>query len=161
VRNADLPHLSSFFGMGLIRQFMCLSVIVVWWRHQLYGIIKFIDRAGLKEDQAGWSSGGLRETEINKVHGFLLRHLLLRDSLVNIAVGVRVPVGVRFSYSSRGLYRFWSPPSLQYVQGGSFHGVKQHRHESGHLPPTNAEVKNTWIYTSTPSYAFMEWCLIS
>jgi hypothetical protein len=27
--------------------------------------------------------------------------------------------------------------------------------EADHSPPTSAAVKNTWIYTSTPSYAFM------
>jgi hypothetical protein len=26
---------------------------------------------------------------------------------------------------------------------------------SFHSPPTSAEVKNTWIYTSTPPYVFM------
>jgi hypothetical protein len=33
--------------------------------------------------------------------------------------------------------------------------------EVDHSPPTSAEVKKMWIYTSTPLYAFMAWCLIS
>jgi hypothetical protein len=28
--------------------------------------------------------------------------------------------------------------------------------EPDHSPPASAEVKKMWIYTSTPSYAFME-----
>jgi hypothetical protein len=30
-----------------------------------------------------------------------------------------------------------------------------------HSPPTSVEVKKTWVYTSTPAYVFMAWCLIS
>jgi hypothetical protein len=30
------------------------------------------------------------------------------------------------------------------------------REATDHSPPTNAEVKNTWIYKSTHSYAFLE-----
>jgi hypothetical protein len=34
-------------------------------------------------------------------------------------------------------------------------GVKPQGREADHSPHTSAEVKNTWIYTSTPPYAFM------
>jgi len=27
-------------------------------------------------------------------------------------------------------------------------------------PPSSAEVKGTWTYTSTPQYVFTAWCLI-
>jgi hypothetical protein len=33
--------------------------------------------------------------------------------------------------------------------------VKRPGHEADHSPPVSAEVKKTWIYTSTPPYAFM------
>jgi hypothetical protein len=33
--------------------------------------------------------------------------------------------------------------------------VKGLEREADHSPPTSAEVKKTWIYTSTISYAFM------
>jgi hypothetical protein len=33
--------------------------------------------------------------------------------------------------------------------------VKLPRREADHSPPTSAEVKNTWTYTSTPQYVFM------
>jgi hypothetical protein len=63
-------------------------------------------------------------------------------------IGVRVPVGSEFSL-------------LHIVQLGSGahpsneSGVKRPGHEADHLPPTSAEVKKMWIYTSTPPYAFM------
>jgi hypothetical protein len=38
---------------------------------------------------------------------------------------------------------------------GSFPGVKRQGLEADHSPPTSAEVKKMWIYTSTPLYAFM------
>jgi hypothetical protein len=39
--------------------------------------------------------------------------------------------------------------------GGSFPGIKGQGHEADHSPPTTAEVKKKWIYTSTPLYVFM------
>jgi hypothetical protein len=33
--------------------------------------------------------------------------------------------------------------------------VKRQEHEADHSPPTSAEVKKTWVYTSTLPYAFM------
>jgi hypothetical protein len=39
---------------------------------------------------------------------------------------------------------------------GSSPGVKQQEHKADQSPPINAEVNKTWIYKSTPSYAFME-----
>jgi hypothetical protein len=35
-------------------------------------------------------------------------------------------------------------------------GIKRKGHESDHSPPTSAEIKNMWIYTSPPPYVFME-----
>jgi hypothetical protein len=32
--------------------------------------------------------------------------------------------------------------------------------QADHSPPPNANVKNTWSYTSTPKYVFMEWFLM-
>jgi len=44
--------------------------------------------------------------------------------------------------------------------GGCFPGVKQPGRETDQLPPSSAEVKNTWSCTSIPLYVFMAWCLI-
>jgi hypothetical protein len=38
--------------------------------------------------------------------------------------------------------------------------VKRPGHEAYNSPPSSAEVKNAWSYTSTPQYDFMAWCLI-
>jgi len=32
--------------------------------------------------------------------------------------------------------------------------------EADHSPPSRAEFKNAWSYTSTPQYVFMGWCLV-
>jgi hypothetical protein len=44
--------------------------------------------------------------------------------------------------------------------GGSSPEEKQPRHEADHSPPSSAEVKNAWSYTSTPSILFMAWYLM-
>jgi hypothetical protein len=82
-----------------------------------------------------------------------------RDSAVGIAtgyglndggVGVRVPVGARIFFSLVP-----TQPPIQWVPGAISPRVKRSGREADHSPPTSAEVKNTWIYKSTPPYAFM------
>jgi hypothetical protein len=68
-------------------------------------------------------------------------------------VGVQAPVGSRiFSTSS-------TQPPIQWVPGALSQGVKRPGREADHSPPANAEVKKMCIYTSTPPYAFMAYCL--
>jgi hypothetical protein len=43
---------------------------------------------------------------------------------------------------------------------GSFPGGKRPWREADYSPPSSAEVKNAWSYTSTPQYVFMAWCLV-
>jgi hypothetical protein len=52
--------------------------------------------------------------------------------------------------------------SASYTMGTrrSFPGVKRLVREADHSPPSSAEIKNEWSYTSTPQYVFMAWCLI-
>jgi hypothetical protein len=72
-------------------------------------------------------------------------------------VGVRVPVGSKFLSSPRCPGRFWSPNSLLSKQ---ITGVKRPRCEADQSPQTSVEVKNTWMYTSTPPYVFIaQWLL--
>jgi hypothetical protein len=59
-----------------------------------------------------------------------------------------------FSSSSRLALESTQPP-IQWVLGALSPGVKWPRREADHSPPTRAEVKKMWIYTSTPPYAFM------
>jgi hypothetical protein len=59
-----------------------------------------------------------------------------------------------FSTSSRPALGPTQPP-IEWVPGALSPGVKQTGHEADHSPPASAEVKKTWIYTSTPPYASM------
>jgi hypothetical protein len=38
--------------------------------------------------------------------------------------------------------------------------VKRPRREADHSPPSNAEVKTAWSYTSTPQSVYVAWCLV-
>jgi hypothetical protein len=57
------------------------------------------------------------------------------------------------SVQSQEIFRFFiaSIAALEPSQRGR---------EADHSPPSSAEVKNMWSYTSTTSSAFMAWCLI-
>jgi hypothetical protein len=65
--------------------------------------------------------------------------------------GVRVPVEAgNFSLHHRVQTDTGAHPgSYPMVNRGSFHGGKAGGHETDHLPPSSAEVKNAWSYTST------------
>jgi hypothetical protein len=58
-----------------------------------------------------------------------------------------------FSILSRPALGSTRPP-IKWVPG-LFPGVKRQGREADHSPPTSAEVKKMWIYTSTPLYVFM------
>jgi hypothetical protein len=47
------------------------------------------------------------------------------------------------------------PTSYKMGTGGSSPKVKRQEREADHSPPTSAEVKKMWIYTSTPLCVFM------
>jgi hypothetical protein len=61
-------------------------------------------------------------------------------------VGMRAPVGSRIFTSPYHPHRLWGTPSLLW---NAYRGLLPHS------LPTSADVKKTWIYTSTPPYAFM------
>jgi hypothetical protein len=48
-------------------------------------------------------------------------------------------------------------PPIQWVQGALTPEVKRLGRDADHSPPSTAEVKNMWSYTSTPQYVFMAW----
>jgi hypothetical protein len=54
-----------------------------------------------------------------------------------------------FTTASRMVLRPTQPP-IQWVLGALSLGVKRPGREADHLPPSSAEVKNAWSYTSTP-----------
>jgi hypothetical protein len=62
-------------------------------------------------------------------------------------IGVRFPVGVRIFFSPR--------PPIQRVMEALSPEIKRPGRESDHSTPASVEIKNTWIYTSTPPYVFM------
>jgi hypothetical protein len=49
---------------------------------------------------------------------------------------------------------------IQWVAEALSLGVKLPGREANHSPPSSAEVKNEWSYTSASLYAFMVWCLV-
>jgi hypothetical protein len=103
--------------------------------------------------------------------GASLCYLQSRDSSVGIALGyglddrgsrVRLPAGAgNFSLRHRVQNGSESHPA-SYPTGtrALSLGVKRPVREADHSPPLSAEVKNAWIYTSTPQYVFMAWCLV-
>jgi hypothetical protein len=64
-----------------------------------------------------------------------------------------------FSESSRPALRPTQPP-IQWVPWALSLGIKRPGREADHSPPISAEVKKTWVYISTPAYAFIALCLI-
>jgi hypothetical protein len=52
------------------------------------------------------------------------------------------------STSSRPALELTHPP-IHWVRGALSPGVKRSEREADHSPPSSAEVKNTWMYTST------------
>jgi hypothetical protein len=88
-----------------------------------------------------------------------------RDSSVGIATGYRLDDQGEREFESRYVKKF---SLLHIVQTDSrvhptsykmgtvaLPGVKQQGREADHSPPTSAEVKKMWIYTSTPLYVLM------
>jgi hypothetical protein len=80
-------------------------------------------------------------------------------------------IGVLGFYSRRGLGIFLfttasrmalgpTQPPIQWVTGVLSLRIKRPGRETDHSPPSSAEVKNEWSYTSTPQYVFMAWCLV-
>jgi len=51
-------------------------------------------------------------------------------------------------------------PPIQWKQGALSLGIKRPRCEADHSPPSSAELKNEWSYTSIPQYVFIAWCLV-
>jgi hypothetical protein len=68
-----------------------------------------------------------------------------------------IPGMARFVFSPQRPDRLWGLPSLlsNGYQGALSPGVKGQGREADHSPPSSAEVKNMWIYTSIPPYVLM------
>jgi hypothetical protein len=92
-----------------------------------------------------------------------------RDSSVGIALGyglddrgsrVQFPAGAgNFSLHHRVQYCSGTHRASYPMGTGVLSlRVKRPGREADHSPPSSAEVKNVWGYTSTPKYAFIAWC---
>jgi hypothetical protein len=51
-------------------------------------------------------------------------------------------------------------PPIQWVRGALSLGVKRPECEADCTPPSSAEVRNEWSYTSFSQFAFMAWCSV-
>jgi hypothetical protein len=51
-------------------------------------------------------------------------------------------------------------PPIQWVPGVLSLGEKRPEREADNSPPSSAEVKNAWSYTSPPQYVFRAWYLV-
>jgi hypothetical protein len=60
--------------------------------------------------------------------------------------------GIFYEAASSEIDLLWVPPSLL---SKGVPVVKSPGREADHSPPTSAEVKKMWIYTTTPPYVFM------
>jgi hypothetical protein len=93
------------------------------------------------------------------VIGFLCVSLGSRDSVVGIATGYELTTkesefesGYGQEFSLLRVVQTGSgvqPASYPMSAGGSFPRVKRQGREADHWPPTSAEIKKNWIYTST------------
>jgi hypothetical protein len=58
-------------------------------------------------------------------------------------------------------YPWFCVPPIKWVPGDFSPELKRPGREANHTPPTSAQVKKTWTYTSTAPYVFMAWCLVN
>jgi hypothetical protein len=93
---------------------------------------------------------------------FIYLYFLVRRSR-NRAVGITTGYGlddrgvaVRVPVVSSKPALGPTQPSTQWVSNGDFSpSVKLPGREADHSPPASAEIKKTWLYTSTSPYVFM------
>jgi hypothetical protein len=120
-------------------------------KHRVFYSLEYrtIEKVKTKSSNSESSITNERISVVNRHNG------RSRDGVVSIATGYGLddsPGRVKhflFSTSSRFVLGLNQRP-IQCVSGALSRG-----READHSPPTTAEVKNTWIYTSTPPYVFM------
>jgi hypothetical protein len=139
------------FNFCSLKAFRCCDSadhFLVWNKHNHFQIIDMIQSVAchllycIKYEYfmiswvvtAQWYSAGLRAGWSAGDGNFSLHHRVQTGSGAHPA-----------SYSVPGALSLW---------------VKWPGREVDHSPPSNAEVKKVWSYTSTPQYVFMAWCLV-
>jgi hypothetical protein len=71
-------------------------------------------------------------------------------STIRTASPERLNLFLQFSQSASRPALGPTQPPIQWVRGALSLGVKRPEGEADHSPPSSAEVKNAWCYTSTP-----------
>jgi hypothetical protein len=84
---------------------------------------------------------------------------LIRSWGISVSIMTRLRAGRPGFYSWQNKYfysspphpdRLWGSPSLLSIEyQGLFPGLKRPGREADHSPPSSAEIKNAWSYTST------------
>jgi len=106
--------------------------------------------------------GSLRFYNLVKFNGKELLALKMRNQPVAYIEptlragwsGVRISAVARgFSLPQNVQTGCWTHQASYSVCTGLFPGGR----DVDHTPPSNAEVRNEWSYTSAPLYAFLEW----
>jgi hypothetical protein len=122
----DTAYLVIFYRKGRI-------FFVLWLQTNIYMHVHFLE-------EPGWRSR--------------YRDRLLARRPRGRSSSLGMVENFHYSMSSRPALRFTQPP-IQRVPPATSPGVKRPGREADHSPPTSAEVKKMWIYTSTPPYVFM------
>jgi hypothetical protein len=113
--------------------------------------------------------GGERNTWTNKINlNYICNCFRSRSSSVNIVTTLRAGrqlfdsrQGVEFCFHNRvQIGSGAKPASHRTGAGDTFPRTKRPERESDHSPPSSAEVRNAWSYSSTP-YIFKTWCFSS
>jgi hypothetical protein len=97
--------------------------------------------------------------------------LLLRSLESSVGIALSYRLDDRGFDSRQGLGTFLSTtvsrpalgptqPPIQWLSEALSLGLKRPGSENDHSPPSSAEVKNAWSYTSNPAYAFVARCLV-
>jgi hypothetical protein len=69
----------------------------------------------------------------------------------------RYGINIVFTLNCTRQYLGPIQPPIQCVPRTLSLEVRRPGREADHLPPSSADVKNRWSYTSTPQHAFMVW----
>jgi hypothetical protein len=103
-----------------------------------------------KQMEINKSSEREREREKKLKNVGYLSGIALGYGLDDRGIESRQGLGIfLFTTASRTALGPTQPP-IQWVPGSLFLELKRSVREADHSPPSSAEVKNAWIYTSTP-----------